>query len=447
MNLLYCDCFSGISGDMFLAALIDAGLPLDYLSQQLARLGLPGFRGVSARRVLKGAIQATLLEFELDEAQPHPEGTEGHEDEHHEHADHEHAHGDHEHGEHEHEHGEHEHAGHEPADHEHSHPPQRNLRDITALIQASGLPQAVVNTSTAVFRRLAEAEAKVHGSRVDEVHFHEVGAVDSILDIVGAAVGLDYFQVEQVYASALPLGSGQVRTQHGLLPLPAPATLELLTAVHAPVVPSPATRELVTPTGAALLAELARFEQPAMSLQVTGTGAGRRELPWPNVLRVLLGQADPAGGEHIEIETNIDDMNPQFFGHVMARLFEAGALDVYFTPVFMKKNRPATKLSVVARRQDEHKLADLLLRETSTLGVRVQAVRRHEADRQFRRVTTRYGEVQVKLKLLEGQVVQASPEYDDCIALARQHNLPVAQVYNEALRAAGELIEDVKRET
>jgi len=405
MNILYCDCYSGISGDMFLAALLDAGLPAEHLSQELARLGLPGFRGVTASPVQRGAVQASLLSFEIEEEPEAP----------HEHHNHEHA--------------------------VHSGPPHRHLADITALIEASGLPDEVVRTSTAVFRKLAEAEAQVHGSPVEEVHFHEVGAVDSILDIVGAAVGMHYFQVEQVYASALPLGSGQVHSQHGPLPLPAPATLAMLTAAHAPVVPSAATSELVTPTGAALLATLARFEQPTMILQAAGTGAGRRELPWPNILRVLLGQgdpADPAGGLHVEIETNIDDMNPQFFGHVMARLFEAGALDVYFTPVEMKKNRPATKLSVIARSADELRLSDLLLRETSSLGVRVHPVRRHEAGRQVRTVSTRYGEVPVKLKILSGQVMQASPEYDACVALARQHDLPVAQVYNEALRAAGE---------
>jgi len=396
MKLLYCDCYSGISGDMFLGALLDAGLPAEHLTGELARLGLPGFRQVKVERVRKGAIQAALLEFEMDE--------------------------------------EHEHPG-----HDHTH--HRHLSDITTLIEASGLPEDVVRLSTGVFGKLAEAEAKVHGSTVEEVHFHEVGAVDSILDIVGAAVGLHYLGVDQVYASAVPLGSGQVQTQHGLMPLPAPATLELLTAAHAPVVPSPATSELVTPTGAALLATLAKFEQPAMTLQASGSGAGRRELPWPNVLRVLLGESGPAlAGQHVEIETNIDDMNPQFFGHVMARLFEAGALDVYFTPIMMKKNRPANKLSVIARSEDEQKLADLLLRETSTLGVRVHPVRRHEAGRRFVSVSTRYGEVQVKLKILDGQVVQASPEYDACAALARQHDVPVAQVYNEVMKAAGELV-------
>ena len=391
MTLLYCDCYSGISGDMFLGALLDAGLPAAYLTQELKRLGLAAFHAASARSVQRGAMRASLLEFELDE------------------------------------------------EHEHHH---RHLSDITALIEASGLPERVVRESIGVFRRVAEAEAKVHGSTVDEVHFHEVGAVDSILDIVGAEIGLLYFQVEQVYASALPWSSGQVQTQHGPLPLPAPATLELLCSANALLVPSPAPVEMVTPTGAALLAQHARFEQPAITLQTVGVGAGRRELPWPNVLRLIFGEA---GGEaatetHVEIETNIDDMNPQFFGHVMEKLFAAGALDVYFTPIMMKKNRPADKLSVVARRGDEQKLCDLLLRETSTLGVRVTPVRRHEAGRRMVTVSTRYGNVQVKLKLLGDEAVQASPEYEDCAALAREHDVPLAQVFNEALQAANSLI-------
>jgi uncharacterized protein (TIGR00299 family) protein len=408
MTLLYCDCFSGISGDMFLGALLDAGLPADTLTQELLRLGLPGFRGAAASQVQRGAMRASLLEFEIEEV-------------------------------HEHKHEQEQNHRHE---HEHVHSGQRNLGDITAIIEASGLPDEVVRLSTGVFHCLAEAEAKVHGSTIEDVHFHEVGAVDSILDIVGAAVGLHYFKVEQVYASGLPWTTGQVQTQHGTLPLPAPATLELLTSAHAPVVPSAATLELVTPTGAALLACLAKFEQPAMTLSSVGVGAGRRELPWPNVLRVILGEAngEQSGATHVEIETNIDDMNPQFFGHVMGRLLESGALDVYFTPIMMKKNRPATRLSVIARREDEQKLCDLLLRETSTLGVRVQPVRRHEAERRFVSVPTRFGEVQVKLKILAGQVVQASPEYEDCAALARALDLPVAQVYNEALQAAYSLL-------
>ncbi|NMB87411.1 MAG: nickel pincer cofactor biosynthesis protein LarC, partial [Chloroflexi bacterium] len=341
---------------------------------------------------------------------------------------HEHEH-PHPHADHEHDH----HTGHEHAHHHHT--GQRGLNDISRLITDSGLPAAVQHTSLEIFRKLAAAEAKVHGIPVEEVHFHEVGAVDSILDIVGAAVGLHYFDVEQVYASALPLGSGQVNTQHGLLPLPAPATLELLRMAQAPVVPSPASQEMITPTGAAILASLATFSQPEMTLQRVGMGAGRRDLDWPNVLRVMIGDARQAQESHIELESNIDDMNPQVFGHVMAHLFQAGALDVYFTPIYMKKNRPATRLSVIARREDEQVLSDLLLRETSTLGVRVRSIWRHEAQREMRRVTTRFGDVSVKVKSLAGDVIQVTPEYDDCVRLAEEASVPVLQVIQETAAA------------
>ena len=396
MSVLYCDCFSGISGDMFLAGLVNAGLPVEFLSDQLGRLALPGFKGVAISKVLKGAIQGTFLKFEIDD-EPHQD-----------------------------------HEG-----HHHTH--QRNLSDIITIIEKSGLPVLIQQTSIEIFKKLAAAEAKVHGKSIEEVHFHEVGAVDSILDIVGAAIGLNYFDIQQVYSSALPLGSGQVQTQHGLLPLPAPATLELLTAARAPLVPSPATKELVTPTGAAILSTLAKFEQPGMRLQAVGVGAGGYDLDWPNVLRLLIGEMNISEGPHIEIETNIDDMNPQFYGHIMTRLFELGALDVYFTPIMMKKNRPATKLSVIARHEDETRMSDFLLRETSTLGVRVKDIQRHEAGREIRKISTRFGEAIIKLKIMDGQVIQVSPEYDVCVRLASDNHLPINQVFNEVSRAGSEL--------
>ena len=460
MTVLYCDCFSGISGDMFLGALLDAGLPVEHLSAQLGLLDLPEFHRAGATKVLKGALAATLLELDIDEhthAHVHA-GDHDHEEAHahdHDHGhdhEHDHSHGhvhdhdfvhDHDHGHddehhHTHAHGHsHPHAEDHAHDHGHEHEHghshhDRNLSVITDLIMASGLSDAVKQTSLRIFHKLAEAEARVHGTSIDEVHFHEVGAVDSILDIVGAAIGLSYFDVDAVYASALPLGTGQVKTAHGLLPIPAPATAELIRMAHAPVVPSTATVELVTPTGAAILAALAEFRQPAMRVTATGTGAGRREMPWPNVLRVMIGTADDAQETHVEIETNIDDMNPQVYGHVMARLFDAGALDVYTTPIMMKKNRPATKLSVIARKSDEDRLCDLLLSETSTLGVRVTAFHRHEAAREFRDVETPYGTVPVKLKILEGAVVQATPEFDVCARLAEEHGVPVLQVIRVA---------------
>ena len=386
MTILYCDCFSGISGDMFLGALLDAGLPVEYLSEQFKRLNLPEFQGVVTEKVHKGALVASLLNLVIHE----------YKEEH----------------------------GHDLGHH-------RCLGDIRNLIESSDLSKSVRQTSLNVFQKLAEAEAKVHGTSIEEVHFHEVGAVDSILDIVGAAVGLEYFNIQSVFSSPLPLGTGQVNTQHGLLPLPAPATLELIRMAQAPVTASKATVELVTPTGAAILASLATFHQPDMKLEQIGIGAGRRELEWPNVLRVLIGTRDETYGTHLEIETNIDDMNPQIFGAVMAKLFQAGALDVYFTPIFMKKNRPATKLSVIARKEDELILCDLLLRETSTLGVRVKSILRHEAEREMRIIGSPYGQVPVKLKILNGETVQVTPEFDACVLLAEQAGIPVTKVLED----------------
>lgn len=401
MTTIYCDCFSGISGDMFLGALLDAGLPVEYLSEQFKRLDLAEFQGVTAEKVQKGALAATLLNLDI----------------------HDHA-GDHDH---------HNHAGHHHGHH-------RHLSDIRALIESSTLSARVKQTSLQIFQKLAEAESKVHGSSIEEVHFHEVGAVDSILDIVGAAVGLEYFNVDAVFASALPLGTGQVNTQHGLLPLPAPATMELIRLAQAPVTTSRATVELVTPTGAAILAALATFRQPEMHIERVGIGAGRRDLEWPNVLRVMVGKSGEDMGTHLEIETNIDDMNPQVYGHVMTKLFLAGALDVYFTPIFMKKNRPATKLSVIARKEDEQSICDLLLRETSTLGVRVRPVWRCEAEREIRTIETRYGQIPIKLKILGGEVIQATPEFDVCVHLADQAGVPLTYVLQEASASCQEVL-------
>jgi hypothetical protein len=391
------------------------------LQAQLALLKLPEVFEIGVSQTHKGAIVASLLEIKLASQ---------------EHTEHAHTH----------EHAEHEHTVQEHAeDNEgvaHSHPHHRPYSEIRQLIDDSRLSPPVKTGSQAIFRCLAEAEAQVHGVPVDDVHFHEVGAVDSIIDTVGAAIGLEYLGIQRLYASALPLGSGQVNTQHGLLPVPAPATLRLLTAAHAKVVPSQAQVELVTPTGAAILAAMATFEQPAMTLTGLGMGAGRRELPWPNVLRIMLGESEAASLPMVVIETNIDDISAQALGHVMGRLFSAGALDVYFTPIYMKKNRPATMLSVIARKSDEAALARLILEETTTFGMRVQPIYRYEAERAFRSVQTEYGEVPLKLKILDGKVVQAAPEYEVCARLASEHNVPLAKVYAAANRAAEDFATD-----
>jgi uncharacterized protein (TIGR00299 family) protein len=389
MKIAYCDCFSGISGDMFLGALVDAGLPLGTLRDGLDLLGLPEPLEIRCEEVKKGAMRAMQVDIVAGESHHH-----------------------------------------------------RHFADIAAMIDGSRLSDQVKATSLRIFRILAEAEARVHGEAVEHVHFHEVGALDSIADIVGAAIGLEALEIDRVFASAVPFGSGQVQTQHGLLPVPAPATLEVLRRAHALLAPSPAEVELVTPTGAAILAALATFERPNMALTGVGVGAGRRELPWPNIFRLILGESAPETEYPLAlIETNIDDMNPELFGHVMNKLFAAGALDVYLTPIYMKKNRPATLLGVVARRQDEPALARVILTETSTLGMRVQPVYRYTAQREMKTVTTAYGEVPVKVKLLDGRAVQAMPEYDACARLAAEQGIPLAQVYTAALLAARPLTE------
>lgn len=291
-----------------------------------------------------------------------------------------------------------------------------------------------------VFERLAEAKAAVHGTSVDEVHFHEVGALDAIVDVVAAVAGLNGLGIRKLYASPVPLGYGWAQSQHGPIPTPAPATLSLLAAVQAPSRPAPGPGELVTPTGAALLAELATFQQPPMRLARIGTGAGQHQFDWPNVARLWLGQP-VEDGPYVLLETNIDDMNPELYGAASQRLFAAGARDVWLTAIQMKKGRPGVTLSVLADASLEAALADVILRETTTLGVRVQVVRRWEAEREESSVETPYGPVRVKLKRLDGRVVAAVPEYDDCLRLAETLDLPVRQVYEAAQSSAyGQLV-------
>jgi hypothetical protein len=381
MKIAYCDCYSGISGDMFLSALLDAGLDLAYLRQQIELLSIDERVDVRTEEVHKGAVRALLITVDVAESHHH-----------------------------------------------------RHLSDIEAMIEGSGLPDGVKTRSLAIFRTLADAEGKVHGISPEKVHFHEVGALDSIIDVVGAAIGLHALGIERLYASALPYGSGQIRTDHGPLPLPAPATLEILARAHAPLVPSSTQSELVTPTGAAILATTATFQRPDIVLERIGLGAGRKDLPWPNVARLWLGHTPAELSQPLVLlETNIDDMNPQFFGGVMAKLFEAGARDVFFTPILMKKNRPATMVSVLAQRSEESILARILLEQTTTLGLRVQPVYRYESEREFKQLQTKFGVVNVKIKILDGRRIQAQPEYDECVVLAEQNGVPVADVYREAL--------------
>ena len=389
----YLDLPSGLSGDMFLGCLIDAGWPIQRLEAVIGRLDLASDRWtIKARSVMKGPLHATSVQVETAESHHH-----------------------------------------------------RRLEDVCRIIAAGSLPQAVQQRATAVFRRLAEAEAKVHGTHPDRISFHEVGALDAIIDIVGVISGLDELSIDALYAAPPPLGRGWTDSAHGPLPLPAPATLQLLAQVGAPTRPARTEGEWLTPTGASLLAELARFEQPVMHLDRIGTGAGQRDCPWPNVARLWTGRPE-ATGPMVQMETNIDDMNPQHFADITERLLAAGARDAWLTPVQMKKDRPGVLLSVLGLAQDEPVLAELILRHTTTLGLRVFAVHRHEAQREIRRISTPYGPLDVKFKFVGGDYLGAMPEFDQCRQLARQAGVPLRQVVDQALVAAGRQMESTKAE-
>ena len=395
--IAYLDMPSGISGDIFLGCLVDAGWPLADLRATIEQLHLPqGSWSLAQERVMRGPLAATLLKVEAAQGDQH-----------------------------------------------------RHLRHIAAILERADLPARVKERSLAVFQRLAEAEAAVHGSSVEEVHFHEVGALDAIIDVVGVCAGLEALGVRQLYAGSAPLGEGWTQSAHGRIPLPAPATLAILAGVGAPTRPAPGPGELVTPTGAALVAELAEFRQPPMRVQRIGLGAGRKEFAWPNVARLWLGQgtemgetASPDAGTEamVLLETNIDDMNPELYAPVSRALFAAGARDVWLAPVQMKKDRPATQLSVLGMAADEAALVKILLAETTTLGVRVQPVTRYAAQRTVQRVATPFGEVQVKVKWMDGAAVGAKPEHEDCVRLAAQHNVPVRVVYEAATAAVYQML-------
>lgn len=387
-TVLYLDCYSGLSGDMALGALLDLGLSLDELVSGLASLGLAGYH-LEARQETRHGLRGTRAVVAIDPSVEQPE---------------------------------------------------RNLAAIKGLIAQSALPAATKARATAVFARLARAEARAHGLPVEAVHFHEVGAVDSIVDIVGTVLGLELLGVQQVFASAVALGSGMVKSRHGMLPVPAPATLELLAEVRAPTRPAQVEAELLTPTGAALLAEVARFEQPALRLQRVGYGFGTRELPWPNAVRAWLGwPLEPSGAfddEVVVLESNIDDMTPEQAGYVLDRLLATGALDAFFVPAQMKKSRPGLLLGVIAAPATARDLAELVLRETPTLGVRMRPTSRLVAPRTILQVQTVLGPARVKIKHL-GNERFVAPEYEDAARLAVEHRLPLSEVYG-LIRSAAE---------
>jgi len=400
-RLLYFDCFSGISGDMTLGALLDAGLPFDELKRALGSLAVSGF-DISATRVLRAGVSATQFVV--------------HEHDHHHSHDHTHTHDLH---------------------HQHEHP-HRSLPEIFALIDRSALSSAGRARAKALFQRLAEVEASIHQMPVEQVHLHEVGALDSIIDIVGAVFALEWFGADRIVASALNVGGGMVNSAHGHFPVPAPATVKLLG--DAPIYGGAIQTELVTPTGALIVSSYATAfgAIPPMAVERIGYGAGSHDFPsTPNVLRVLLGRAvDRRGAERVAVlECEIDDMNPQIFGVVMDQLYGAGALDVFYVPVQMKKNRPGTLLTVIAPPERRSTLADIIFRETTTIGLRHDEVERECLQREIVSVETPIGAVRFKIARRDGRIVNAVPEFDDCARLAAANNLSVKEVQALAVKA------------
>ena len=392
MTSAYFQCIGGASGDMILGALLDAGLALDDLQDALAKLGVDGY-ALEARKARRGGLDGTHLVVNLDER-----GSKTH-----------------------------------------------TIRDFVDIVEASGLPDSVVQRSRAVFQRLSEAESAVHGTTPEQTHLHELGTLDTLVDVVGGVAGLDMLGVERIYCSAFPTGSGVIRSQHGLLPVPSPATAALFAMANAPVAAPPGnahnTGEMVTPTGAAILITLADFTHPEIGVKRIGYGLGTRDsTQYPNALALWLGDEKAAAysvGVKL-IETNIDDMNGELLGYVQERLLAIGARDVWFTPIQMKKNRPAVMLSVIASADMEADAVELIMRETSTLGVRVRPLERIEAGREVMRIDTSLGSAAIKLKRLNDAVVSASPEYEDARRIALERRLPLQQVYAAIQREADE---------
>jgi len=402
MRLAYFDCFSGISGDMTLGAVVDAGVSVARLRAALESLRVPGW-GFHAQKVWKNGMAATQVTITTEDTSRH-----------------------------------------------------RSLGAILEILEQSELPTAVRKRAQAIFTKLGEAEASVHDVPLEKIHFHEVGAVDAILDIVGACVGFAELGIERFVCSPLNVGGGTAKMAHGVLPVPAPATAKLL--IGKPTYSTGVQKELVTPTGAAIVATLcdAFGPQPAMATNAIGYGAGSADLEGqPNVLRLMVGDAaeasvamnpaqasgpsgakgEPVFQEEIAVmEANMDDMNPQIYGYFLEKALAAGALDVYTTPVQMKKNRPGTLLTVLAKPEDVSPLTKLIFSETTTFGVRIQPARRHVLPREHVSVATEYGEVRVKVSRVNGRIFHAAPEFEDCKRIASEKNVPLQRVIGEALR-------------
>jgi uncharacterized protein (TIGR00299 family) protein len=390
MKAVYFDCFSGISGDMTLGALVDAGFSLDVLRGKLLGLQVPGWE-ISAEKVWKNGMAATHVRVKTADTQTH-----------------------------------------------------RSLTTILGILQKSQLDGQVKERASAIFTKLGEAEASVHDVPIEKIHFHEVGALDAIVDIVGACIGFAELGFQKFACSPLNVGGGTAKMAHGILPVPAPATARLL--MGKPTYSNGVQKELVTPTGAAIVATLCESfgPQPAMQVSAIGYGAGTTDLEsQPNVLRIMAGEMsdkaiDGHGGTIRVLEANLDDMNPQIFGYLLDKALAAGALDVFTTPIQMKKSRPGTLVTILCKPEDESKFQDMLFAETTTLGVRSHLVDRRALPREFVKVTTRFGEVRLKISRVDGRVQHAAPEFDDCRKLAEEKNVPLHEVMEQAMRQFAE---------
>ncbi|MBI4379215.1 MAG: nickel pincer cofactor biosynthesis protein LarC [Nitrospinae bacterium] len=398
MKIAYFDCFSGISGDMILGAMVDAGIDIESIRGGLKSLDFAGYE-ISVSKVKRKGIAGTKVDIIIDEKK--------------------HVH-------------------------------HRDYKDIKGMIEKSGLSEIVKENSLKIFERIAEAEAKVHNTSIDNVHFHELGAVDTIIDVVGAALCINLLAPDKIIASPINTGRGMTKTEHGIFPVPAPATAEMLKGF--PSFLSDTEFELATPTGVGIITTVAKgvYSTPVMKAQAIGYGAGSMEIPEsPNLLRVMIGETIPSipfferggveGFEHdsvIVIETNIDDMNPQFYDHVINKIFEGGALDVFLTPIIMKKNRPAVKITTLSHNDSADRLVDILLRETTSFGLRMYRTERIKLQREIKSIETGYGNAKIKIGKRDGKVISIAPEYEDCKRIATESGISIKEAY-EIVRSAG----------
>jgi len=391
MKIAYFDCFSGISGDMTVGALLDAGLKIETLEKELKKLGLSGYQ-LEVNKVVKKGISATQFKVKIKE-----EGVE------------------------------------------------RRFKDILTILEKSKLDEEIKKETKKIFFNIAQAESKIHQKDIDKIHFHEIGGLDSIIDITSAVIGIKTLGIEEIYSSALPLGKGFVKCAHGVIPLPAPATLELLKNI--PTYSGGIESEMTTPTGAAIIGTLAKSfgERPLMKIERIGYGAGEKEFSIPNLLRMSIGEKilqdenvkdNYVSDEAVLIETNIDDMNPEFYDYIMDQLFSQGALDVFLTPIQMKKNRPAHMLSIIGYEQNLKEILEVLFSESTTLGVRLREIKRLRLAQQNFIAETKYGKIKIKLAVFKEEIKNIAPEYEDCKKMAKQYQIPLKEVYEEAKKIA-----------